>query len=56
MPVVINEFEVVAEAPPAPTATAAASAESAVETSPAPVDVEQVERFITERLARVWAH
>jgi hypothetical protein len=56
MPVVINEFEVVAEAPPAPTATAAASAESAAETQPAPIDIEQIERFITERAARVWAH
>jgi len=56
MPVVINEFEVVAEPPPAPTATAAASAASAAETPPAPIDVEQIERFIAERVARVWAH
>ncbi len=56
MPVVINEFEVVAEPPPAPTATAAATAEASADTTPAPVDVEQIERFIAERLARVWAH
>ena len=56
MPVVINEFEIVAAPPPSPTATAAAAADSAIEQPPAPVDIEQIERFIDDRLARVWAH
>ena len=56
MPVVINEFEVVVEPAPAPAANAAAAAASEHEPAPPPIDVEQIERFIAERAARVWAH
>jgi hypothetical protein len=57
MPIVINEFEVVAEAPPAAQSANTAAAEAGKETqAPAAIDIDQIERFITERAMRVWAH
>jgi hypothetical protein len=55
MPVVINEFEVVAEPPPAGPAQAAAEAPP-----PRPAlaaqEVERLLRHEEERALRVWAH
>lgn len=57
MPIVINEFEVVAEAPPAAQSADTATADAGKETpAPAAIDIEQIERFLAERAMRVWAH
>ena len=57
MPIVINEFEVVAEAPPAPQSAEQQPPESGAQAQPpAAIDIEQIERFIAERAMRVWAH
>ena len=54
MPVVINEFEVVADAPGAP---AAAAAEQSPEIAMPPAfEIERIERFLAERALRIWAH
>ena len=57
MPVVINEFEVVGEPPPAPS-TAPAAQESAdqAERGASPHEVESILRREKDRLARVLAH
>ncbi|HET9650872.1 MAG TPA: hypothetical protein VFP36_01715 [Usitatibacter sp.] len=54
MPVVVNEFEVVAEPMPA-AAMPAAEAAAPIAVPPA-FEVERIERFVAERLLRVWAH
>jgi hypothetical protein len=57
MPIVINEFEVVAEAPPAAQSADTATADAGKETPAlAAIDIEQIERFLAERAIRVWAH
>ena len=53
MAVVINEFEVVAEPPPAPAAAADKQEKPA---PPVPLDVERLLRRHEERQARVRAH
>ena len=57
MPVIINEFEVVAEAPPAP---ARSSNEPAAEPAPAPPlepdAVARAWRALEQQALRVWAH
>ncbi len=57
MPVVINEFEVVAE-PPSSTRSADTSIadETSQSSSPTPREIEQMLRQQLERLARVKAH
>jgi hypothetical protein len=52
MPIIINEFEVVAEAPPPPPPAAAPEAPAA---QPTPHDIEQAVEQHLERALRVWA-
>jgi hypothetical protein len=54
MAVVINEFEVVAEAPPP--ATTAQGTEATPPAQPTPRDVERMMRHRIERALRVLAH
>lgn len=55
MPVVINEFEVVAEGASASAAGAVSEPQNQVATPPA-FEIERIERFLAERALRVWAH
>jgi hypothetical protein len=56
MPVVINEFEVVAETPHGEAATPSGpEAPSAVPAASTPDDIERILRQLAERLARVAA-
>ena len=54
MAVVINEFEVVADAPP-PAAIAAADPAPDIAAPPA-FEIERIARFLEERALRLWAH
>ncbi len=54
MPVVINEFEVVAA--PQPAAEAAPAEAAPANPSPTPYEIERVVERQMERLARIWAH
>lgn len=54
MPVVINEFEVVAE-PPQPSATQAQEPASGA-AAPTPHELERIIEHQRERLMRIWAH
>ena len=64
MPLVINEFEVIAEPPAAPSPAQSApggqtggeSAASASVAAISPHEIERVLRRSAERLARIWAH
>ena len=57
MPVVINEFEVVGEQPPAPrTDSGAQESPAPSERGASPYEVESILRREKERLARVQAH
>jgi hypothetical protein len=55
MSVVVNEFEVVAEAAPVAPVVAAPEAAADIALPPA-FEIERIERFVAERLMRVWAH
>lgn len=54
MPVVINEFEVVAE--PQPTTPPSSPAPSPSAEPPTPYEIDRLVRRQLERLARIWAH
>lgn len=54
MPVIINEFEVVAAPPTESQSGATESAPAA--SAPTPHDLEYIAQRQAERLARVWAH
>jgi hypothetical protein len=56
MAVVIHEFEVVAEKPPAEEQAGAAPAAGTPAPSSTPHDIERIVRRLSERLARVRAH
>jgi hypothetical protein len=56
MAVVIHEFEVVAEKPPAEEPGGASPSASAPAPSSTPHDIERIVRRAAERLARVRAH
>jgi len=55
MPVVINEFEVVAEAPTTPAASASPESNKDPEL-PSAFEIERIGRFLGDRALRVWAH
>jgi hypothetical protein len=59
MPVIINDFEVVAEpAPPAPATPGAAAGPSASQaaSAPNPLDILRIEEHALLRRLRLWAH
>lgn len=56
MAVVINEFEVVAEAPKAAEVPAAPGGNEAPPAPSTPRDIERIMRRQLERFERVWAH
>jgi hypothetical protein len=55
MPVVINEFEVVADSASASAAAPASEPPNEIATPPA-FEIERIERFLAERALRIWAH
>ncbi len=56
MGVVIQEFEVVAEAQPASQATEPTVGAAPAAQAPTTLDIERILRHSAERSARVWAH